>query len=63
MEAAMTAIRTSIGIFGSDPQFLPSTKATSRRRKAFQGLQEFSTTAMQRFLRRKISDPKLAWGG
>ena len=41
----------------------PVDDGPSRRRKAIEGLQEFSTTAMQRFLRRKISDPKLARGG
>jgi hypothetical protein len=76
VEAAIFAIRTSTGVFGSihhlrfahnafavRENFLPSMAARCRRRKAFYGLQEFSTTTVQRFLRRKISDPKLACGG
>src|SRR5882724_1602470 len=48
------------GVIWIDPNGLPSTACYELPPHGFKGRREFSTTTMQRFLRRKISASKIA---
>jgi hypothetical protein len=54
MGAAINAIRSSQDVIGIDSKNLLSAQYRGSYRKAFQGLQKFSTIAIRHFLRRKI---------